>query len=89
LGLAVSADGASIFVAGVVYRKGGNDDYLTLAYSAETGQRAWASRYNGPASWLDEAYLVAPSPDGGRIVVSGASKGVDTDYDYATVAYEA
>ncbi len=88
-GLAVSPDGTSLFVAGVAYRDGGNDDYLTLAYTAATGERAWASRYNGPRGWLDEAYWVAVSPDATRVFVSGASKGINTDYDYATVAYDA
>jgi hypothetical protein len=88
-GLALGPDGLSLYVAGVVYREGGNEDAVTLAYSAATGDRSWASRYDGPRKWLDSVYQAAVSPDGARVFVSGASKGIDTNYDYATIAYSA
>jgi hypothetical protein len=46
----------------------------------------WTNRYNGPANGDD--YPIAVAVDGGgNVVVTGFSPGVDTDNDYATIAY--
>jgi hypothetical protein len=44
-------------------------------------------RYYGPAHDSDWSYSVDASPDGSRVYVSGASTGVGTGYDIATIAY--
>jgi hypothetical protein len=64
-------------------------DYATVAYEASTGAKLWANRYNGPENDLDIAYSVGVSPDGSDVVVTGVSWGSGSDYDYATVAYDA
>ncbi len=85
--LAVSPDGARVFVSGGGY--GGSsvqEDYLTIAYDAASGNRLWRARYNGGSS-LDYTYDTTVSPDGARVVVTGVSYAATTDW--ATVAYAA
>src|SRR5207302_2752496 len=56
---------------------------------ASTGAKVWVARYNGPQSVLDSAASLGVSPDGTRVFVTGTSFGSGSDYDYATVAYDA
>jgi WD40 repeat protein len=68
----------------------GLEDYATVAYNATTGMELWASRYDGPTHDPDEAFALAPSPDGTKVFVTGRSFGtVGEGRDFATVAYSA
>ena len=49
--------------------------------------RRWASRYN--AHGADTASSVAVSPGGATVFVTGRSRGATSNFDYATVAYNA
>jgi DNA-binding beta-propeller fold protein YncE len=90
VGLAVSPDGSTVYVTGYGYEGDARlDDYVTLAYDTATGATAWVRRYNGPPSSYDLAGSIFVSPDGARVYVTGESGGTGTDYDYATVAYDA
>jgi hypothetical protein len=51
--VAVSPDGATVFVTGNSFGGASGTDYDTVAYDAATGARRWASRYSGPASHVD------------------------------------
>jgi putative pyrroloquinoline-quinone binding quinoprotein len=78
--LAVSADGARIYVTGYA-----NGDYGTMAYATATGALDWSIQYDGGE--FDTPNALAISPDDALVYVTGL---VGTNGgDYATVAYAA
>jgi hypothetical protein len=89
-----SPDGSVVFVSGRSFgRIGQGRDYATIAYEASAGEELWVRRYNGPGlteeEGNDEAHAIGVSPDGARVFVTGASFGRTSDWDYATIAYDA
>jgi hypothetical protein len=85
--LGVSPDGSVVFVTGQSKGEDSDDDYATVAYDAANGTRLWVARARGIAA--DYAYALAVSPTGAVIFVTGLSWARGSDYDYATVAYDA
>jgi hypothetical protein len=85
--VAVSPDGNTVYVTGYTDVSSLNYDYGTVAYNAATGAQLWASQY-GPDNG-SYAAQVAVSPDGKEVFVTGRSTGQGSNYDYATVAYDA
>jgi WD40 repeat protein len=89
--VAVGPDGATVVVTGTSDTTSSNNDYLTVAYDAATGDQRWVARYDGPRRDRDTAYVVATSPVGNQAFVTGFSvgRGSPIGYeDYATVAYD-
>ena len=62
--MAVSPDGAMVYVTGVIVDLGSGLDYFTVAYDAATGAPSWHRRYNNKGNTDDRAAAVAVSPDG-------------------------
>jgi len=88
---AVAVDGSgNVYVTGTSDSgAGGNDiyDYATVGYDA-SGVELWVARYNGPAAG-DDAALDLAVDGSGNVYVTGASTGVGTGGDYATLKYDA
>jgi PQQ-like domain len=87
--LGVAPDGSKLFVTGEAVYGSGNTDYATIAYDAVTGTQLWLKRYRGPGSGPDGARALGVSPDGSTVFVTGRSYLSATNYDYATLAYDA
>ncbi|MCI0532186.1 MAG: SBBP repeat-containing protein [candidate division Zixibacteria bacterium] len=75
----------NIYVTGTSV--GGNEfaDYATVKYS-QAGDSVWVKRFNGPGSFLDEAFCVTAG-DSGYVFVSGNSASIASSYDYVTIKY--
>jgi hypothetical protein len=88
--VAVSPSGDAIYVTGYSYARQSDNDYLTIAYDAATGDQQWLARYNGTGNWTDNALALAVSPRGATVFVTGeasTSSAGNNSTDYATVAY--
>ena len=100
--VAVTSDGATVVVAGMIDRNlgvfPGTYAYGTIAYKSSDGTRLWTKLY-GPNAASPPQYLgslptsLALSADGTKAYVTGFSYGGTlpmfggTGYDYATVSY--
>src|SRR5436190_5121312 len=87
--IAVSPDGAAVYVTGYSVGKTGGANYAPVAYSVAAGALRWSRRYDGSAQTGDVSRAIAISPDGSRAFITGRSHGALTGDDYATVAYDA
>jgi len=74
-----------IYVTGYSFNSSTNNDYLTIRYD-ENGDVIWSTRFDGPASDVDNASKMALDNEG-NIFVTGNSKGVGTNWDYSTIKY--
>lgn len=76
---------ANVFVGGYSFRIGGVQDYVTIKYSASTGDSLAAAIYN-PNANID--ILTAMTRDNSNnIYVTGFSFASSTGFDYATIKY--
>ena len=89
-GVAMSPDGARVFVTGGSPGVGTFDDWATVAYDVTTGKQLWVTRFNGPANRYDDPQA-APvvSPDGSRVYVTGDIGIGGTQIAMRTAAYNA
>lgn len=76
---------ANVSVTGISKGNGTGDDYVTIKYDS-SGTQLWVARYDGPASETDDARTIAADAQG-NVYVSGGSKGINSDYDFATIKY--
>ena len=87
--LGVSPDGTKVFVTGGSAGGSSGVDYFTQAYNAMTGQTLWSVRHNDSVNGEDLPAALGVSPDGSQVFVTGAVRLSDSNYDYATQAYNA
>src|SRR5215813_6673832 len=92
--VAVSPDGATVFVTGDSVggpESGHSDDYATVAYRASDGTQLWVARFNGSANSGDFATAVSVARDSSAVFVTGTSflGGFDSVSSMTTVAFRA
>ncbi|UCG69172.1 MAG: SBBP repeat-containing protein, partial [Thermoplasmata archaeon] len=76
----------NVYVTGRSIYTATSEDYVTVKYDTN-GNELWVARYDGPGSLNDNPHGMALDPFG-NILVTGSSKGVGTDLDYATIKYD-
>ena len=86
--VAASPDDSRVFVAGWTTTSSGTN-YATVAYDALSGTQLWASTYDGPGRFGDQANSLAVSDDGSTVFISGTSSGRSGYDNVATLAYDA
>lgn len=84
-GIAIDETG-NVIVTGYSGNGSTARDYATVKYNS-SGVEQWVARYNGPNDGNDYARAIAVD-NAGYIYVTGFSKGLGTDWDYATVKYD-
>ena len=62
-------------------------DFVTIKYDPD-GNEVWVARYNGPDNDWDAARAVAID-ESGNVYVTGESVRSETDWDFATIKYDA
>ncbi|MCU7549946.1 SBBP repeat-containing protein [Chitinophagaceae bacterium LB-8] len=77
----------NVYVTGSSIGIGTSSDYATVKYDAQ-GNEVWVRRYNGPGNADDVANSLAVDVNG-NVYVTGWSPGFGTNYDYATIKYDA
>jgi uncharacterized delta-60 repeat protein len=85
-----SPEALAVDATGNVYvTEDGAGDYVTVKYSS-SGVAQWLATYNGPANGKDVVKGITIDASG-SVYVTGTSYGggSDTNYDYATVKYDA
>jgi hypothetical protein len=82
--IAASPDGKTVYVTGQSWG-GSTTNYATLAYDSATGDQLWLTREHGDGPAY--AYVLAMSPDGTRVIVSGWGGGGTAGFN--TVSYDA
>lgn len=78
-----------VYVTGAVRNNDGNYDIVTLKYSVD-GTLLWNNppTYNGPGNGDDIAKQIVVDADG-NAYVTGKSMGINTNYDWVTIKYDA
>ena len=85
--IAVSPDGAKIFILGYGSKASGAP-LVVLAYTAKNGAQAWAARYRAAGRDGVAPWALTPSPDGKTVYIAAAGSNDTASWDL-TLAYNA
>lgn len=85
---AIAVDNSNnVYVLGQSFGAGTFLDYALVKYNS-SGVQQWVKRYNGTGNGDDiPLALIIDNTGTGAIYVTGKSKGISSDYDYATLKY--
>ncbi|MCI0448230.1 MAG: SBBP repeat-containing protein [Chlorobi bacterium] len=84
-GIVVDANRNIVYITGQTSSVSNGLDYLTIKYKTNGNER-WVKTYNGPGNGDDVANAIALM-NSNKIIVTGASWGINENYDYATVKF--
>ena len=76
----------NVYVTGYSLGIGNQYDYATIKYDTD-GNELWVMRYDGPVNMFDRAWSLALDSSG-NVYVTGISRGIGAQPDYATVKYD-
>jgi hypothetical protein len=79
-------DQGNVYVTGYSAGTDSNHDYATIKYD-KYGSQIWVARYNGPGNSVDESVAVGLNSSG-DVYVTGRSRGIGTQFDWATIKYD-
>jgi len=83
---AIAVDGSgNVYVLGASAGSDSGLDYVTIKYSS-AGVVLWTRRYNGPGNGDDHSTAITVASNG-NVYVTGYSRGSDSSWDGATIAY--
>lgn len=86
--VAVSPDGATVYVAGSASSSWTDSRALVLALDAATGAVLWSDLFDAGYGGFNGAFALGVSDDGARVAIAGTVEGL-TSQDYVTAAYDA
>lgn len=87
--LAVAPNGEQVFVGAQSYTDTTTGyDYALLRYDA-AGALAGVSRYDAGEGNVERPFAIDVAPDGAQVYITGRSRLASSDYDFATVAFDA
>lgn len=75
----------NVYIVGTVRNMLSGDDYFTIKYNS-VGVEQWSAEYNGSANSTDIGLNIAVDVLG-NVYVTGGSRSIDTERDYATIKY--
>ncbi len=75
----------NVYITGSSNHPGTSDNYATVKYNS-AGVQQWGVPYFGASSFQDNANAIALD-NSGNIYVTGASWGINSNLDYATIKY--
>ena len=78
--------GGNIYITGFGGFNQSMWDYITMKCDS-SGKIIWIRTYNGPANETDQANDIELD-DQGNVYVTGGSKGIGNDFDFATIKYD-
>jgi hypothetical protein len=85
---AITGYGDEVYVTGWSFNpQGTGSDYCTIHYTTQ-GTRQWVRIYDGPGHDIDQASAIAADASG-NVYITGASFGTNSNFDYATIKYDA